>query len=162
LGIGKITPEANPSGRQWIEDSEMAKLWVRACSTMVAIAASMAVTSAGSANEPPTAESAEIPKAMNEIFFSHWGPYSNTRTLGGQLNILFGFGGFPERRIQKDADAVGNATAYLLEQQATAGPTLRVPDLLNPYETSVQYLPAAPSGGAISGSEFIFESGLTP
>jgi hypothetical protein len=134
----------------------MAKLWPRTCSVTIAMIASMTVASASSADEPPTSESADIPTAMNEIFFGHIGPFSNTRTLGGQLNILFGFGGFPERRIQKDADAVTNATTYLLEQQATAGPTLRVPDLLNPYETSVQYLPAAPSG-AISGSEFIFE-----
>ena len=149
-------------GLTWIEDSEMAKFFVRSISIGAAVVASFAIASAGQADEPPISESAEVPKAVDEIFFGATGPYSNNRTLGGQLGTLFGAGGFSEQRTLRDANAINETYNYLLDLQTMSDPTIRVPDLANPYETTVQYLPIGQAGGAISGSEFIFETGPIP
>ncbi|MEM1311702.1 MAG: hypothetical protein AAF892_18375 [Cyanobacteria bacterium P01_D01_bin.71] len=134
----------------------MAKFLVRTLTATIAVASVMAIAPATPADEPPTSESAYVPYAMDEIFFSNGGSYNKNRSISGQLGTMFGVGSFPEEAIMEDAYAIFEAYQYLLEQQTRTDPTLRVPDLANPYSTSVQFLPAA-ADGAVSGSEFIFE-----
>ncbi|MGF1461436.1 MAG: hypothetical protein ACFBSG_20720 [Leptolyngbyaceae cyanobacterium] len=134
----------------------MANFLVRTLTATAAAVSAIAIAAVAQADEPPTAESAYIPDAVNEIFFSHGGSYNINRSLGGQLGTMFGVGGYPEENIMKDGYAVFDAYNYLLLQQTQLDPTIRVPDLVNPYTTSVQFLPAAPDA-SLSGSEFIFE-----
>lgn len=134
----------------------MAKNLFRAASAAAVVLASMAIAATAHADEPPTSESAYIPTAMDEIFFKNTGSYNINRSIGGELGTMFGVGGFPEQNILEDGYAVLNAYEYLLEQQARVDPTIRVPDLVNPYSTSILYLPSS-SPGVVSGSEFIFE-----
>ncbi|MEM6835217.1 MAG: hypothetical protein AAF609_00035 [Cyanobacteria bacterium P01_C01_bin.120] len=134
----------------------MAKFLIRALTATIATASVLAIAPTTPADEPPSSESAYIPYAMDEIFFSNGGSFNKNRSLSGQLGTMFGVGGFPEQDVMNDAYAVFDAYQYLLEQQTRTDPTLRVPDLANPYSTSVQFLPSA-SEGAVSGSEFIFE-----
>ena len=127
-----------------------------------AIAATVAGGMPATAQEAPRTQSGDIPEAMEEIFFGNSGTYFYNRTAWRQANYILGFGGFdsagfPERQIEWDAEAIGRATAFLLDEQALSGPTIRVPDLYNPYNTSVQLLPTAQLGGRVSGSEFVFE-----
>ncbi|MGD1944179.1 MAG: hypothetical protein ACFB0G_23020 [Leptolyngbyaceae cyanobacterium] len=141
---------------QWIEECEMAKFLIRSLTATAAIIASVAIASSAQADEPATSESAYIPRAMDEIFYTNSGSYINNRSIPGQLGTMFGVGGFPEQDIMDDAYAVHDTYVYLLDQQTRTDPTIRVPDLLNPYTTSVQFLPSA-SGEAVSGSSFVFE-----
>lgn len=134
----------------------MAKFLVRTLTATVAAVSAMAISTVARADEPPTAESAYIPDAVNEIFFSNGGSFNQNRSLGGQLGTLFGVGGYPEENVMEDGYAIFEAYNYLLTQQTQSDPTLRVPDLMNPYATSVQFLPTG-TDGPISGSEFIFE-----
>jgi hypothetical protein len=118
----------------------------------------MAITSVAQAQDtPPTSNSAYVPTAVNEIFFGNTGSYNINRSTGGELSTLFGVGGFPENDIKQDAYDVFEAYNYLLFLQSRTDPTIRVPDLVNPYQTSVQLLPSGSSAGMVSGSEFIFE-----
>jgi hypothetical protein len=99
---------------------------------------------------------------MEEIFFGNSGTYFYNRTAWRQANFILGFGGFdsaayPEREIEWDAEAIHRAYLYLMDEQNTSDPTIRVPDLYNPYNTSVQLLPTTQFGGRVSGSEFVFE-----
>ncbi len=135
----------------------MAKFQMNSLGAMAVVLASFAIAPVAQANDVPTTQSADIPQAVNEVFFGNHGPFSNTRTLGGQLQVLLGIGGFPERRISKDADGIFDMYNYLMTQQTRQDPTLRVPDLETPYNTSVQYLPTFQTSGISSGSEFIFE-----
>jgi len=128
----------------------MAKFLVRTLTATAAVVSAIAIASTAQADEPPTTRSAAIPEARNEIFFSYGGSFNINRSLGGQLGTMFGLGGFPEQDIMNDSYAISNATKYLLEQQNQSDPTIRVPDLMNPYQTSVQFLPTA-SAGAVSG-----------
>lgn len=134
----------------------MAKFLVRTLTVTAAVVSAMALGSTTQASEPPTTRSAYIPEAANEIFFSNGGSFNQNRSLGGQLGTMFGVGGFPEEAIMEDSYALFDAYNYLLEEQTQSDPTIRVPDLMNPYTTSLQFLPSA-ADGAISGSEFVFE-----
>lgn len=134
----------------------MANCIFRSITATAAVVSVVAIASPIRADEPPTAQSARIPEAMTEIFFSYGGSFNINRSLGGQLGTMFGVGGYPEEDIMNDGYAISEATQYLLEQQNRTDPIIRVPDLMNPYDTSVQLLPT-PAAGAVSGSEFIFE-----
>ncbi|MEL6382695.1 MAG: hypothetical protein AAFQ89_09510 [Cyanobacteria bacterium J06626_18] len=138
----------------------MAKLFVRSLTATAVIAASFAVASAAMAQNAPSSRSGDVPEAINEIYYGNTGPYSNNRSVFSYGNLILGTGGFPERRVMRDARAVSEAIYFLMEEQATSTPTIRVPDLFNPYNTSVQFLPAGQPNVFLSGSEFIFETSL--
>ncbi|MDB9528609.1 hypothetical protein PN498_21640 [Oscillatoria sp. CS-180] len=135
----------------------MSKFLVCSVSALAAIAATVAIASTAQADEPPIARSAYVPDAVNDIFFSNTGSYAINRTVGGQLGTMFGVLGFPEQAVVDDAYAVFDVYNYLMEQQTRSDDTIRVPDLINPYDTSILFLPETSPIGAISGSEFIFE-----
>ena len=136
----------------------MATCWSYSFGIGAAISTLLAVMVPAQANEPPTSESAYIPRAVDEVLFTNYGPFSNERGLGGQLQFILGTGGFPERRIALDADAIYDQYQYLLELQSRTDPTIRVPDLTSPYNTRLQYLPLGTTSGVVSGSDFVFES----
>lgn len=127
-----------------------------------AIAATTAWGMPATAQDAPRTEAANIPTAMEELFFGNSGTYFYNRTAWRQANYILGFGGldsaaFPEREIEWDAEAIHRAYLYLMNEQNSSDPTIRVPDLYNPYNTSVQLLPTAQYGSRVSGSEFVFE-----
>lgn len=136
----------------------MAKFLLRSLSATAAVLASAAIATVAQAQDtPPTSNSAYIPTAVNEIFFGNTGSFNINRSMGGELNTLFGVGGFPENNITQDAYDLFEAYNYLMFHQNQTDPTIRVPDLTNPYQTSVQFLPTGSAAGMVSGSEFIFE-----
>ena len=137
----------------------MIRLLVGSLSMTTVMTASLTIASVAMAQEPATSRSADIPTAIDEIFFGNSGPYSRNRTTWRYGTTFFlGLGGFAEHDILKDVNAINAATVFLLNEQATSDPTIRVPDLANPYNTSVQFLPAAQqTNSRLSGSEFIFE-----
>jgi hypothetical protein len=145
------------NGLQWIEESEMAKFFGWSASATAAVLACAAIAAPVSANEPPTSESAYIPTAANEILFGNAPTFNVKRSIGGELNFMFGTSGFPENNITDDAYAIHDAYNYLMYEQTQLDPTIRVPDLVNPFNTSVLLLPSSSSAGMVSGSEFIFE-----
>ena len=138
----------------------MAKLLVRSLSATAAIAASFTIASAATAQTSPTVVGGEVPEAIDEILNRNTGPYSDNRSIFSYVNLITGSAGFPERRVLRDANALHEASRFLLEEQATSTPTIRVPDLFNPYNTSVQFLPAGQPNVFLSGSEFVFETTL--
>lgn len=135
----------------------MARFLHWSLSALAAAGAAVAIASTAQANEPPMAESAYVPDAIDDIFFSNTGSYAVNRTIEGQLGTMFGVGGFPEQDVVSDAYAIFDVYNYLLEQQTRSDATIRVPDLENPYTTSILFLPTFSPAGAASGSEFIFE-----
>ena len=83
---------------------------------------------------PPT-----VLEAVDEAFYDHDKNYMDNRTLGRNLAWIFGFG-FPENEITRDARSVNELTQDLIRQQSTSDPTLRTPDMPNPYNTSFSEL----------------------
>ena len=135
----------------------MARFLIRSLGATAAIAASLAMTSAASAQDAPASTSADVPTAINEIFYGSSGPYARNRTPWDYGDFILGVGGFSEREVLRDAVAINKAVTFLMNEQTISDPTIRVPDLFNPYNTSVQFLPGVQSGSRVSGSEFVFE-----
>lgn len=136
----------------------MAKLSVYGLGMAAALATSVAIAVPSVAQDAPTSESGDIPTAINEIFFGNSGPYQLNRIRWRQVDFITGLGGFAEQDVARDAEAVSRAAHYLLDFQSTVDPTIRVPDLFNPYTTSIQLMPTTQTSGRVSGSEFIFET----
>lgn len=117
-----------------------------------AIATATVLTPTANAQEPET-----VLDAMENISENRSGDYYTRRSTFRQLEFITGIGGFPDQRTNRDAAAISEAyeALLLLQNQNTA--TVRVPDLPNPYTTSVQLLPASQFGSRVTGSELNFE-----
>lgn len=120
--------------------------------TAGALGLSAALSPAAQAQEPQA-----VLNALERIVENRSGDYYRNRSLGGQVSFITGLGGFPENRISSDAASISGAYSELLILQTQNTPTLRVPDLPNPYTTSVQLLPASQFDSRVVGSELNFE-----
>jgi hypothetical protein len=101
------------------------------------------------ANAPQT-----IPDAMDELLSQKSGTFYGNRSFGRQAANIFGFG-FRDREILRDGETVAIEVDALMRLQNTSDPTIRVPDLANPYTASLLTLPS--SEAPTVGTEFIFE-----
>ena len=95
-----------------------------------------------------------VPAAMDELVSTYSQNYFSNRTIGRQTARIFGFG-FPERELEWDAQALSVAVKDVMYRQNSTDPTLRVPDLSNPYTTSL--LTMTGGGSPSLGTQFIFE-----
>ena len=59
------------------------------------------------------------------------------RSAGNLINLFFGFNGYAENQYTQDAKAVDRLYTTTTLQQGSSDPTIRTPDLPNPYETSI-------------------------
>lgn len=82
-----------------------------------------------------------IPQQFNDAFYSNADTFFGNRSLGGQLSLIFGIPGFPENQIRRDGRAVDRLYREVLEQQVASDPTLRTPDLPNPFSGSLLTTP---------------------
>lgn len=124
-----------------------------AITTTVLASTLLAVAPAALAQDTVT-----IPEAYTDLFSTYSGDFFSNRTLTSQGNFILGLGGFPEQRIQWDGNAIATTTRNLFDLQTTLDPTLRVPDLTNPYSTSLLLVPSYQNSGVSAGSQFIYET----
>lgn len=117
------------------------------------LAATLAFAPAAPAQEMQT-PLPTIPEALGATMSNYSGNFFRNRTIGRQAARIVGFG-FPEREMEWDASATSSAFRELMLLQTTMDPTLRVPDLANPYTSSLLTMPS--SQVPLVGTEFIFE-----
>ncbi|MFQ4137048.1 hypothetical protein PGN35_012080 [Nodosilinea sp. PGN35] len=118
--------------------------------TLALLAAAALAAPAGHSQEAPRT----ILEAMDDLTSTYSGDHIQNRSIRRQAQRMFGFG-FPDRALDWDADATAAAVRDIMLLQNTSDPTIRVPDLANPYTTSLLTLPS--SRVPYVGSEFIFE-----
>ncbi|MEO0351154.1 MAG: hypothetical protein AAF282_14025 [Cyanobacteria bacterium P01_A01_bin.15] len=129
--------------------------------TAVAIAA--VSTLASHANAQTTGfDEPTVLETMDDITTRHSGDYFTDRSSFRQLAHLFGLGlpggsAFPELELERNAEGIMEAYNELLFLQSQSTATIRVPDLVSPYNTSLQVLPSAQSRSRVVGTEFNFE-----
>lgn len=119
----------------------------------VAVAVVLAAAPAALAQDAQT-----VSEAFNELFSTSSRDFYTERNIFNQTAILIGVGGFPEQRINRDSQAINAAYQNLLQLQTTLDPTIRVPDLANPYVGSLLLTPSYQTTGGGVGSEFLFET----
>lgn len=98
-----------------------------------------------------------IPEVIDHISEQRSGNYYSNQSFFSQFGQITGLGGFPEHRMNRDTAAVSGTVQELMMLQTQNTPTLRVPDLPNPYNTSVQLLPTSQFNSRVIGSELNFE-----
>lgn len=116
------------------------------------------VGSVGLACVAPAASAQQtIPEAVEDISTRRSGHYYKNRSGFRAVGFITGLGGFPEQRIHRDAAALSEAYDELMFLQNQNTATVRVPDLPNPYTSSVQLLPTSQFNSRVIGSELNFE-----
>lgn len=114
-----------------------------------------------------------IPDTVNQAISIESKDVFPVATIRRQLDFILGFdgpanpGSFPENEISRDAERLDVLYRELLDQQVSSDPIIRVPDLANPYNTSLRANPALRGSAATTrlvGSEFVLERspGLLP
>jgi hypothetical protein len=66
-------------------------------------------------------------------------------------------GRYPEISIERDLRRVNAVWTDAMDQQTMSDPFMRVPDLVNPYDTSLMSLPTSQPGSRIMGTELVYE-----
>ncbi len=115
-----------------------------------AIATTILLTPAVSAQET-------VLEAVEDIGEHRSGNYYKHRPIFSQIGFISGLGGFPEQRLNRDAAALSETYQELMVLQTQNTPTVRTPDLPNPYTSSVQLLPTYQINSRVIGSELNFE-----
>ncbi|MEL6813861.1 MAG: hypothetical protein AAFP03_03490 [Cyanobacteria bacterium J06598_3] len=125
-----------------------------AISTLLGMAGAVAT----SATFAPTAVAQErILDAVENISEHRSGDYYTHLTTGSKIGFITGLGGFADQRVNADAAALARAYRELMMLQTQNTATVRVPDLPNPYTSSVQLLPTSQINSRVIGSELNFE-----
>ncbi|MEM7061766.1 MAG: hypothetical protein AAF572_01195 [Cyanobacteria bacterium P01_B01_bin.77] len=129
--------------------------------TAVAIATLTTMASRANAqtvilNEPTVLDT------MDEIGMAESGNYSTNRSSFRQTARYFGIGvpgrsAFPELELDRNSDAILEAYNELMVLQTRNTATIRVPDLANPYNSSLQMLPGSQPRSRVVGTELNFE-----
>ncbi len=101
-------------------------------------------------------------ETLDDINTRHSGSYYGDRSIFRQTAHIFGLGipgrsAFPELELDRNGEGYAEAYQELMFLQTRNTPTIRVPDLVNPYNTSLQRMPSAQSGNRVVGTEFNFE-----
>ncbi len=97
-----------------------------------------------------------VEEVFNRAFFENDPEFFRNRSLGRQLNLIFG-PDFPENEIIQDTRLVHILYQDVLEQQASSDPIIRTPDLPNPYESTILVSPRVNVNNQTQGNELIFE-----
>lgn len=74
-----------------------------------------------------------IDDAFENALYSNRPNALNRSPLLDSVSSFLGLPGFPENEIRRDARAVNNLYEEVLEQQVASDPTIRTPDLPNPF-----------------------------
>jgi hypothetical protein len=84
---------------------------------------------------------------FNRRFYEASGDFFQSVSLQGYTNDLLGIGSptgivaFPEKQIERDGSQLHGLYREMMEQQVSSDPIIRVPDALNPFNSSLLGLP---------------------
>lgn len=128
---------------------------------MLAIASAATIAGAARAqsvnNQPVIISPAQ---AFNRAMFENSGTYFENRSIRRQTRSILGLGGFPEQNLTRDAKLVNLVYRDVLRQQVSSTPLIRIQDLRNPFDSTVENpLDQGPLG---RGSAVVFEQPPLP
>ncbi|MCY7385775.1 MAG: hypothetical protein LH628_25065 [Microcoleus sp. CAN_BIN18] len=86
---------------------------------------------------------------FNRQFFEASGDFYHNVSLQGYFGDYLGIGApsgvvaFPEKEIERDASRLNGMYRRVMQRQVSSDPIIRVPDAVNPFDSSVMALPPA-------------------
>ncbi len=102
----------------------------------------------------------QIPYEFENTFFSNTGDYYKNRSLGGQLQWLFG--PFPENSMNRDSKAIHKLYLQTQYRQMNSGPIVRTLDLPTPFPYSLRTQPAPIVAAPIDAGPVFVEPPVAP
>ncbi|MBE9122243.1 hypothetical protein IQ269_15885 [Tychonema sp. LEGE 07199] len=115
---------------------------------LILAVASAALASVKAAQAEP-ARFHPISGEFNRQFFEASGDFYHNVSLQGYMGDYLGIGApsgvvaFPEKEIERDASRISGLYRRVMQRQVSSDPILRVPDAVNPFDSSVMALPPA-------------------
>ncbi len=111
--------------------------------------------------QPTTSTQPKADETLADIFertfFNNDPNFFRNRSLGRQLDLMFGKSGFTENEINRDAAQVHDLFRTSLKQQTNSDPVIRTRDLPNPYQSSILTAPKIDVNQDTQGNDLIFE-----
>ncbi len=112
-------------------------------SSILLITVAMSATaSAVKAEKIDTRPGISVADVFENAYFENSGNTFEESSFIGQLNTIFGFQSFPERKISADAKAIDQTFRKFGAKQYRVGSPIKTKDLTNPYSTSLQENPS--------------------
>ncbi len=109
-------------------------------------------------------EPVSVPAATDEAFFKNSRGFYDSQTTFRRVRELFGVGpqifrrgNYGEISVERDARLSNELYQRLLRAQSESDPTIRVPDLPNPFASSLLTAPTAQAGSRMIGSDLVYE-----
>lgn len=105
-------------------------------------------------------------QAIDAAFFRNSRGFYESQSTFRRVREIFGTGlnitrrgNYPEIGVERDAALTNRVYTQLMQDQVANDPTLRVPDLPNPFNTSLLTAPGSLSstGSQVVGTEFVYE-----
>ena len=136
------------------------RIFSRLSSVLVMVVAatgfhSSAIAQPASSTQPKPDET--LAETFERTFFTNDLTFFRNRSLGRQFNWIFGFNGYTENEINRDAARVDDLYRSSLKRQTSSDPVIRTRDLPNPYETSILASPDINVNQRTRDNELIFE-----
>jgi len=123
------------------------KLKTLSSALILAVASATLASVKGAQAEP--ARFQPISDDFNRQYFEASGDFYRNVSLQGYLGDYLGIGAssgvvaFPEKEIERDASRLNGLYRRVLQRQVSSDPIIRVPDAVNPFDSSVMALPPA-------------------
>lgn len=129
--------------------------WLSQIPTIAAIAA----TAASMIVYMPAAKASEeelrtLEQAFEDAFYENDKSFFRNRSLFRQVQNLFF--SYPENEIREDAQSIHQLYMDAMRQQTSSDPTIRTPDLYNPFDRSLLSDPDLQENNAPSQNQLIW------
>lgn len=94
---------------------------------------------------------------FERTFFNNDPNFFRNRSLGRQLNWMFGVNGFAENEINRDATELHDLLRTSLKRQNSSDRVIRTRDLPNPFNSSILSSPKNEVNQGTQSNDLIFE-----
>ena len=135
------------------------RIFVKITGVLIVIAAAGsfqgAVIAQQSSSTQPTDET--LADTFERTFFKNDPNFFRNRSLGRQLNWMFGVNGFVENEINQDAAELHDLLRTSLKRQNSSDRVIRTRDLPNPFNSSILSSPKSEVNQDAQSNDVIFE-----
>lgn len=132
---------------------------VRITGVLIVIAAATCFQGAAEAQQTSSTQPTDetLADTFERTFFKNDPNFFRNRSIGRQLNWMFGVNGFAENEINQDATELHDLLRTSLKQQNSSDRVIRTRDIPNPFNSSILSSPKSEVNQDTQSNDLIFE-----